>query len=300
MYHRVLPASDPRFASEEPGMVVTPDTFRQHLRELKALFTVLPLVEWIARRKNGKPLPSRACAVTFDDGWLDNYEYALPILEQEQVPATIFAVSGMIGTRREFWPNRLARVLTTHTQQLNHPSLQWLRPFAENAGVPSGSPDWIAPIINSCKRLSDEELTAHLDKSEAALMLTGSQSPSLLSWEQLREMQRSGLVDVGSHTCNHYRLVANLNAQTMSREISESRKLLEEQLGKPVTLFCYPNGDASAAAVSLVREHYDAAVTTRRGINTASADNYTLSRIGVHEDITGTPTSFRARLSGWF
>ncbi|HEY4342406.1 MAG TPA: polysaccharide deacetylase family protein [Steroidobacteraceae bacterium] len=298
MYHRILPASDPRFASEEPGMIVTPDTFRQHLRQLKELFTLLPLAQWIEHRRSGKQLPKRSCAVTFDDGWLDNYEHALPILEREQVPATIFAVSHMIGTRREFWPNRMARIVAADPQ-LNHPALQWLRPFSGNLAASPGSRDWIAALINSCKRLSDDELNSRLDESEAALMLPPPQSPALLSWDQLRDMQRSGLVNVGSHTCNHYRLVANLDAQTMSREISESRRMLEEQLGTPITLFCYPNGDASSAAIELVRQHYAAAVTTRRGINTSTVDDYTLARIGVHEDITGTPTSFQARLSGW-
>jgi peptidoglycan/xylan/chitin deacetylase (PgdA/CDA1 family) len=254
----------------------------------------------VARRKNGETLPNRACAVTFDDGWLDNYEYALPILQQEQVPAAVFAVSHMIGTQREFWPNRLARILTTHAGQLDHPVLRWLRPFIDNVGAATAGRDRIAAIIDSCKRLSDDEVNARLDDAEAALMVSPPRSASLLSWDQLRAMQNSGLVDVGSHTCNHYRLVANLNAETMSREISASRKLLEEQLGKPVTLFCYPNGDASEAAVGLVRKHYDAAVTTRSGINSRSVDNYTLSRIGVHEESSNTSTSLQARLSGWF
>jgi peptidoglycan/xylan/chitin deacetylase (PgdA/CDA1 family) len=300
MYHRILPASDPRFAAEEPGMLVTPETFRQHLREAKSLFTLLPLAEWIERRKNGKPLPQRACAITFDDGWLDNHEYALPILEQEQTPATLFAVSHMIGTAREFWPNRLARILTSGAEQRNHAAMRWLNSFdSEPVAVPANR-DRIARIISACKRLSDDELNARLDETEAALMLATSQSPSLLSWDQLRAMQRSGWVDVGSHTCNHYRLVASLDAQTMSREIAESKQLLEEQLEKPVTLFCYPNGDASAAAVSLVRQHYSAAVTTRRGINASAVDEHTLSRIGIHEDISNNPTRFQARLSGWF
>src|SRR5690606_15090180 len=126
MYHRILPAADPRFAQEEPGMIVTPDSFRQQLRILKQLFELMPLSEWIERRTSGKPLPARACAVTFDDGWLDNYEYALPILREEQVPATLFAVSHMIGTTRQFWPNRLARVLAESSANAPLPSLEKL------------------------------------------------------------------------------------------------------------------------------------------------------------------------------
>jgi peptidoglycan/xylan/chitin deacetylase (PgdA/CDA1 family) len=112
-------------------------------------------------------------------------------------------------------------------------------------------------------------------------------------------MQTSGCIEVGSHTCNHYRLIANLDSAVMAREITESRQRLERELDKPITLFCYPNGDASKAAVELVRQHYDAAVTTQRGINDRSFDLHHLQRIGVHEDISNDATSFQARLSGW-
>ena len=303
MYHRVLPTSDPRFAAEEPGMIVTPATFRRHLQELKTLFTLMPLVEWIERSATGKALPPRSCSVTFDDGWLDNYEYALPILEQEQTPATIFAVSHMIGTHREFWPNRLARILLSPDlapeQRLNHPALKWLPGLDAEKSSAVLSPARIAHIIDSCKRFSDAEISARLDQIETALRLQPSQSASLLNWDQMRAMQKSGLIDFGSHTCNHYRLVAQLDAATMAREIAESKQLLEEQLARPVALFCYPNGDVSPDADRLVRQHYRAAVTTHRGINASGVDEHRLARIGIHEDVSATATSFQARLSGW-
>lgn len=298
MYHRILPSSDARFVAEEPGMVVTPESFADHLRALKSLFTVLPLGEWVERRQRGLPLPPRACAVTFDDGWLDNYEFALPVLEREQTPATIFAVSHMIGTRREFWPNRLARLLTSQPQGADHPALRWLAEFDPARTAPLDR-DRISIIIDACKDLSDDAMNARLDEAESAMTQATPPPAAMLNWEQLRAMQASGLVDVGSHTCNHYRLVANLDLQLMAREIAASREFLQEQLGKPVTLFCYPNGDASPAAVNLVRQHYRAAVTTERGINAPDVDEFRLSRIGVHEESANTPTRFGARLSGW-
>ena len=303
MYHRILPRDDARFAQEEPGMIVTPSSFRQHLRILKQLFEVLPLSEWIERRNTGAPLPKRACAVTFDDGWLDNYEFALPVLQQEQVPATLFAVSHMVGTRAQFWPNRVARLISDPNWQ-QQSALDWIRQaggeFAQGhfAQGPADR-ERLAYIIAQLKQKPDAELKERLDQSERQLGLAAIDSPALADWDQLRAMQNSGLVDIGSHTCNHFRLTADLPPDIAEQEIVQSKKMLEQQLDRPVKLFCYPNGDSTAHAIDLVGRHYTAAVTTRRGINTASTAPHQLLRIGVHEHVSDTPTKFKARLSNW-
>ena len=299
MYHRILPRTDARFDSEEPGMIVTPESFRQHLRTIKKLFEVLPLSTWVERRAQGKSLPRRACAVTFDDGWLDNLEYALPILQQEQVPATVFAVADMVGTPQQFWPNRLARLLTTPGIERRGESFAWLRPLRGYSDTGPLSSEAIAAVIDGCKRFSDPELAAHLERMETASALPPCTTPALMDWPQLQRMQDSGLVEIGSHTRHHYRLAGDLPAPLLQDEIAGSRAQLERMLEKPVKLFCYPNGDVSRPAAELVGKHYLAAVTTQRGINSAATPDHMLSRIGVHEHIGATDRGFQARLSGW-
>ncbi len=295
MYHRILPSDDPRFASEEPGMIVTPDTFRQQLRQLKQWFTVLPLREWVERAERGAPLPARACAITFDDGWRDNFEFALPILQQEQLPATVFVVSHMIGTHQSFWPNRLSRVLHA-SQQAVPAALQTLS--ALKNGIRTDR-ETLAATIDQCKALGDDQLLAMLDRAEQELGLQPPVEPDLMNWEQVRAMTGSGLVDIGSHTCGHRRLKADVDAEVVAREVVDSRKRIETELDRPIELFCFPNGDVSAQADRLVRGTYRAAVTTQRGINRADADRHALLRIGIHEEIGNSPTRFAARLSGW-
>jgi len=276
-------------------MIVEPDTFKLHLQVLKEEFSLLPLREWVERKNSNRPLPDKACAVTFDDGWLDNYEYAFPLLEQASIPATLFAVSNMIGTCEMFWPNRVVKLLQQPPAKRN--SISWLQQLSSSQPVNS---EISAQAIYALKDFSDHYLVQLIESAEQELGLSPESTPSLMNWQQLRQLSDNELFDIGSHTCHHFRLNADLDPEIMRQEITESKKLLEKKLDRPIDLFCYPNGDYCKNTVKEVTRHYKAAVTTQSGINKSSNTNlFKLQRLGVHQDISFNRRKLLARLADW-
>ncbi len=299
MYHRVLTQEEAVSAREEPGMYVTPETLEANIEWLKDFGELVSLGDWIRMRQNNSALPTRSIAITFDDGWQDNYRHAFPILQRHNVPAVIFAVTGYVGTQKLFWPNRLAAQLRYLDDAEEWPaSFSWLERVSDVAPCQLTTPHALSELIHACKVYSDEEMHNFLDISEKALNAEVSQR-SMLNWDELREMQSSGLIEIGSHTISHCRLRTGVPEFEIENEVIQSKMQLQDQLGSDINLFCYPNGDTSKYACEQVEKHYSAAVLTESGINSPNVNSHKLCRIGYHEDIANNKDYFLARLSGW-
>jgi peptidoglycan/xylan/chitin deacetylase (PgdA/CDA1 family) len=299
MYHRVLPAEDPERKVEQPGMYVSPETLDMHLTILRQHFDLVHLDDWIRAAAGGQPLPRLACAITFDDGWRDNYVHGFPVLQRQRAPATIFLVSSLIGTRQQFWPNRLARVLVSSQPALLSGKLaQLLAPAIAEARAQGGwTPERLDRAIVLAKALDESEiheLLAQAQGNDSYASLTRS----VLDENELRTMAASGLVRYGSHTRTHFRCRGDVSQDVLEQELGASRAEIAARVGQPIDLFCFPNGDFTPQALNLARKHYLAAVTTQRGWHSPAQDALIIRRIGVHEDVSGRPAAFLARLSG--
>lgn len=304
MYHRVLPKDSPARKTEEPGMYVSPETFDMHLTELKRRFELVHLDEWLRRAGSGLPLPKLACAITFDDGWRDNYEFALPALVRHNAPATIFLVSSYVGTAQRFWPNQLMSLLSKAfaepgSVKFPEPLRGIVEPTLARAGqlgaLCAGDVD---QAIQAAKRLEEEEIRSLVEEAGKSCGDTAG-AAEILSRSDVAQMAASGLVRFGSHTMTHFRLGGRIASQDLEREIADSRVHLLDMLGEEIDLFCYPNGETSREAVDCVRRHYLGAVTTCTGWHAAGCDPYLIRRMGVHEDISNTREALLARVSGW-
>lgn len=304
-YHRVLPEDHPEFEIIQPGMRLTPNTLAMHIDTLREYFELVDLESWIKAIKTGQAVPKQACALTFDDGWVDNYEYAFPVLKEKNAPATIFLVSSMLDTKRKFWPERLTEVLlqlkNKQMTELTLAQKQWLeKNHLAMDKLSVMQPQQIDSIISDFKYLSDQQIYHDLEAfADYPSGTTGFAEQHILSSSQVKEMLDSGLVNFASHTRNHYRLNKIDDIEQLSREIEGSKDDLQTILGKEIAGFCYPNGDLDDAAIELVRANYEYACTTRKGWNDSQQDFLLLNRIMIHEDISNTPTALQAKISGW-
>lgn len=301
MYHRVLPARHPDRAREQPGMYVSDTTFDMHLAILKQRFELVHLDDWLRGASRGESLPRLGCALTFDDGWRDNFDHAFPILRRHQAPATIFLVSTFTGTDQEFWPNKLGRLLASMPaeRRLPEPLGALLAPVRERVRARG---TWSVEDIDAAtvlaKQLGESQIRTQIDQALAEYP-AGEPVRAVLNPEELQVMSASGLVRFGSHTRTHFRLRGEIPAAVLEAEIVTSRDEIGASVGRSAELFCYPNGDTTPAARDIVGQHYIGAVTTRKGWYVPGADPFMIPRIGVHEDISNRPASFLARLSGF-
>ena len=303
-YHRVLPKGSPARSTEQPGMYVSPETLDLHLRELERHFELVHLDDWLRRARGGSALPKRACAITFDDGWRDNYEFALPVLAKHGAPATVFLVSSYIGTTYRFWPNRLMSLLqksfarpgsVTFPQPLSRIVQPVLAAAARHGKLRADDAD---VVVRGAKEWEEEEIRGMVETAEKSCGDL-SEAGEILDREEIGKIGASGLVRFGSHTATHFRLGGRMSSEELEREIVGSQRNLQDLSGQAIDLFCYPNGDTSPAAIDLVRRHYLGAVTTREGWHDTGRDPYLICRINLHEDVSNARETFLARLSGW-
>lgn len=301
-YHRVLPAEHPARKTEQPGMMISPDALERHLvlmRSLGAEF--VSLNSWLQNANAGASLPRLGVAVTFDDGWQDNYQYAYPILKKHQVPGTIFLVSRRVNTEWQFWPERVLNLLINHTARLADPALAWLQPYCSQEMLTRNSNVNLAQadqVVQRLKALDDQTIEKHLQEAENAILELKNQAEArpLLNNFEIAEMAASGLIEFGAHTQHHYRLNLLKDEQQLQREIIESLRDVESKGARPVRIFCYPNGDISARGEALVKEHFRGACTTLRGWNLLPATPYYLRRFNFHDGNGGSNLSFLATL----
>jgi peptidoglycan/xylan/chitin deacetylase (PgdA/CDA1 family) len=278
-YHRVLPASALREAFVQPGMYVRDTVFEMHVRFLREHFDLLPLGELLRLwTSGGFDERSRYAVLTFDDGWRDNYLYALPVLARHHAPASIFLATDLIGTARWFWPERLAYVM--HREE---------RPPA---------PADVDRAITRFKELPEGDVERVVEARADAARVTLPTERLLLSWEEVEEMSRHGIT-FGSHSRTH-RILTRLPSDELTREVAGSLAALDRPGVAAIPVFAYPNGNRDGETAARVRDAgYAAALGSGPGPEgRVPSDLFGLRRVGIHDDVSATPALFQARLAG--
>lgn len=309
MYHRVLTKDEVARYPVQPGMYVLDSVFAQQMSFVRRNFTVLSLQELLDLWQRGEwSAHARYCVITFDDGWLDNYRHAYPVLKQLRMPATIFLPTDYVGSNEWFWPDQLAvlcKVVADRRQRQE--------PLAAVEGVLSGflsedasrlieasvSQEQLGDeIIERCKHLPIERIRELVQALAVELRVTLPLDRVIVNWDEVREMSRGG-VSFGSHSCTH-RIMTTITSHEVFDELVRSRQVLLDQGANYVPVYCYPNGNSDASIQDLVKASgYEAAVSVRMGLEGSNPENrYAIRRIGIHNDVSDTIPLFSFRLFG--
>lgn len=233
-YHNV--ESTWRFPSE-PGAGTR--TLGRQLRLLKRTANIVSLDAALEALQAGRPLPPRAVAITFDDGYRDNLTHAIPILERLRIPATVFLVPDFLSGHDQAWWERLGWAVS----RSRAPALDFdgrRLPLATTADRHAT----IAFVEEAVKCLDHTARQAAVEGIVATLEPEGTYHADalFLDWEGARNLVRSG-VSIGSHTMRHA-ILARESDKAQRKDLSESRRLLESELQTPVRTLAYPNGQA--------------------------------------------------------
>jgi peptidoglycan/xylan/chitin deacetylase (PgdA/CDA1 family) len=199
----------------------------------------------------------RLCAVSFDDGYADNLELALPLLQEVSARWTLFVATDPVERGAALWFERLAALLRPHLHDpaflrlcAEHAPLRALPSVVAGASTPREA---VRLAVGALKELptdareeAEARLVAAFGPPDAAAL------PRFLDWDGVRRLDAAG-VEIGGHTHTHPILPRSSEARARE-EIAAGRARLAAALGHPVAGFAYPNGDHDSNVVRLVRE----------------------------------------------
>ncbi len=243
--------------------------FRRQLEYIKKHYRTWKLCDLAAARLRDGVYPRRAVVITVDDGYANFYRLAFPLLRELEIPATLFVITKFLNGQAWMWTDQF-KYLCEHAQ-----------------GVLALKEEKQPALLRALKRLpvAERELLLSALAREADVSIPSEAPPEyeLMSWEQLREVADSGLIEIGSHTRTHT-ILAQLNAEDSWEELHTSRLEIQDRLGVPVQSFCYPNGmpgDYRPDQVEMLcRAGYQCATASHFGYDTGQSNIFTLPRIG--------------------
>lgn len=299
-YHRVGDSSTSPF--DRALWSASQDEFDQQVEFLKSQFDVIriaDLPEVVSRADR------RAVLITFDDGYRDNFELALPVLRRHGVPATFFITSGFMDQRNIAWWDEIAwMVRRSALPQL--PSFP-RSPQTRDLSSPDAQEAAIKQLLLIFKKLPEPE-TGDFLNDLAIASGAGRCPPDIadgmwMTWDMVRQLHSGGM-DLGGHTVSHP-VLANADIERQRREIVQSKQRVEELTDCRLTAFSYPVGQRdsfSEETKTLLREAgYDWAFSFYGGFcSTSRNDRFNLPRVGVSPYLTRDLFRSTARLPGIF
>jgi peptidoglycan/xylan/chitin deacetylase (PgdA/CDA1 family) len=246
-YHRVVEDFAGIARDENPSQLTSREMFERHLDVVGRHFRFASLDEIGAHLATGEPFTDRVAAVTFDDGYRDNYENAFPILQRKGIPATVFVVTDLIGQAHWQTHDKLYHLVSKAFARWDDPRRE-LAQLLNDLGLPAA--DLLRNRLATSTPLTTvSALLPDLSQANVGRVMHALESqvgnglcnmPLSLTWPMIEEMHRAGVI-IGSHTRTHISLPAE-SMDTVLKELAGSKQAIEERTGTPVVHFAYPGG----------------------------------------------------------
>ncbi len=274
IFHRIHAVKDPLDPSES-----TAAEFSRICGWLARWMNILPLDEAILRLREGS-LPARAGAITFDDGYKDNFEVALPILQRHGLSATFFIATGF-SEGGSMWNDLIIEaVRATRAEQLDLSSISSKTQFVIELKSVQQRQKAIESVIPRVKYFEADEREGFVDDFVRRLGVA-RRNDLMMTPQQLRILSASGML-IGGHSVSHP-ILRKLSREKVRRELAECKMTLEGWLDHSVTLFAYPNGKQGIdfdvdIASQVAQAGFAAAVTTEPGVARSATNAFHLPR----------------------
>lgn len=241
-YHRVVDIGiEDDFAFDPELISASCSQFREQMEYVRAHYDPIRFSDLLSAFDGGAPLPDRPLIVTFDDGYIDNYTNAFPILRELQIPATIFVSTGYVGGTNTFWYDHVAYALYRAPEgELTLPGLgprMRLDDVASRRRAAGVAVRHLCRIPDAHRRQCIQRLAAEIDFDIKPADRAWSQP---MTWAQVREMCSAG-IEFGAHTVNHA-VLSQCDDDVLQRELVGSKARLEQETGTSVDVMSYPFG----------------------------------------------------------
>lgn len=222
------------------------DIFRRVCAFLASNYHVISMRELVAAIQKGDGLAPNTVLLTFDDGYASNYHLAFPILKEFNLPATVFVTTGFLDGTDRLWFQRLDLAFGATTQ----PHLDWEFEHGKQRlplTTRAQRQDALAKLLPELKHMPDEDFQGEIGRIERLLDVTPPPFHAMpapmraMTWDQVREMKASGLVEIGAHTHTHP-ILGRCASTAIEAEITTCRDRITSELSEAPFVFAYPNG----------------------------------------------------------
>jgi peptidoglycan/xylan/chitin deacetylase (PgdA/CDA1 family) len=250
LFHRVIPKSDIRWMGANKTWSVSDTFFEQCIKLFIRHYNIISIEQFISYIEKGAPLPANSLLITFDDGWSDNEEFALPILERYSVPATIFIATDYIGSTYPFWQECIYEVclrglvpINIYHKWCSECSIQYEEGITE---------DDISKLIKAAGEIGSEKLKEIVNQAQSYL---DTKHKAMLTTRQIKEMSTKSIA-FGSHGKSHEPLT---QVDNVKKELINSKSVLDAITSGSINTLAFPHSKYSAEIILTASEtglHY--------------------------------------------